>query len=274
MIASPAFAVNLADYAGPLDLLLYLVRREELDVSTLSLSKITRQYIDFLEILEAFDIDATADFLEPVGVLLEMKARQVIPAPIQDLNIESEAIQEPAENLVQRLIQYKRYRDVATILDEQSRQWQLRYARQADDRPILKAQSKERPIAKIEIWDLVSAFGRILRERQPEPPSQVVYDDTPIHEYMRAIHQQVKDRPRIELQALFRAGQHKSTLVGMFLATLELTRHYGVVADQDGCDGPMWLTKGSQFTEEFHWTEIQDSTLDEATTRNLPVRPR
>jgi len=269
-----AFAVDLTEYAGPLDLLLYLVRREELDVTNVSLAKITRQYCDFLELIEAIDIDATADFLEPVGVLLEMKAKQVLPVPATAVDEAVSVVEDPADQLVQRLVQYKRFRDVATILDEQSRTWQLRFARQADDRPRRRLDPVQQPIASIEIWDLVSAFGRILRERQPAPTEQVVYDDTPIHSHMAMIHREIKSRKRIELQSLFQPGQHKSTLVGMFLATLELTRHHGVLAQQIGLDGPMWLTASEAFSEKLDVAEIDNVRHEAVLPSNLPVRPR
>lgn len=268
------FAVDLAEYAGPMDLLLYLVRREELDVTQVSLAKITSQYCDFLELIQAIDIDATADFLEPVGVLLEMKAKQVLPVPVTAIEESERLLEDPAEKLVQRLVQYKRYRDVATILEEQSRTWQLRFSRQADDRPRRRAEPVQKPIASIEIWDLVSAFGRILRERQPAPSEQVVYDDTPIHHHMSVIHREIKTRKRVELQSLFQPGQHKSTLVGMFLATLELTRHHGVLAKQIGLDGPMWLSAGDDFPDKLNVAEIDNVRHEAVLQSNLPVRPR
>jgi segregation and condensation protein A len=268
------FAVDLTEYAGPMDLLLYLIRREEMDVTGLSLTRITRQYLDFLEILQSIDVDSTVEFLEPVGVLIELKAKHVIPAPEAEQAVEEAILDDPAEQLVHRLVQYKRYRDVATILDEQSRTWQLRYGRQANDRPLRRSQPVEKTIAKIEIWDLVSAFGRILREKQPAPSSQVIYDDTPIHEYMQAIHRQIKDHGSIELQALYQPGMHKSTLVALFLASLELTRHHGVVAEQDGCDGPMWLKAGEAFVDTLVVAEVENLSHDQFANSNLPVRPR
>jgi segregation and condensation protein A len=273
MVAA-AFSIDLSVYAGPLDLLLYLVRREELDVTQVSISRITNQYINFLEILEFIDVDSTADFLEPVGILLELKAKHVIPTPVVAVEEGEIALDDPAEALVHRLVQYKRYRDVATILDEQSRNWQLRYARQADDRSPRRVQQVEHTLAKVEIWDLVSAFGRILRERQPAPSSQVVYDETPIHEYMKSIHQEIRKSQRIELQSLFQAGMHKSTLVAMFLATLELTRHHGVHAEQDGCDGPMWLTAGEAFPQELDVAEVDNVSANKIEQSNMPLRMR
>jgi segregation and condensation protein A len=273
MVAA-AFSIDLSVYAGPMDLLLYLVRREELDVTQVSISRITNQYIDFLEVVQFIDVDSTADFLEPVGVLLEMKAKQVIPAPAIEMEEAETSVDDPADALVHRLVQYKRYRDVATILDEQSRTWQLRYGRHANDQSPRRIQPVEHSIAKIEIWDLVSAFGRILRERQPAPSSQVMYDEKPIHEYMQSIHLEIKKNQCIELQSLFQPGMHKSTLVAMFLATLELTRHHGVHAEQDGCDGPVWLTASEAFQNELDVAEVENMSSNKMEQSNMPVRLR
>jgi segregation and condensation protein A len=272
MVAA-GFTVDLSTYAGPLDLLLYLVKRDELDLDQVSLSRITHQYIEFLEIIENIDVDASADFLEPVGILLEMKARHVIPTPTIEEEVD-EVLSDPAEQLVQRLVQYKRYRDVAAILDERSRTWQLRYGRQADDRPLRKVEPIQRSLAKIEIWDLVSAFGRILRERKPAPETHVFCDETPIHEYMQSIHREIHQQGRIELQSLFKPGRHKSSLVALFLASLELTRHHGVIAEQDGYDGPIWLVAGDEFSENLTIAEVGNLDRDQVALSNLPMRPR
>jgi len=269
------FAVDLSIFGGPMDLLLYLVRREELDVTEVSLSKVTAQYLDFLEVLEVIDIDSVADFLEPIGLLIEMKARDVLPTvdPSKDEETGT-VIEDPSDELVKRLIDYRRYRDLAGILDERGRDWQLRYARRIVETPAKRSMPAEQSIVGIEIWDLVSAFGRILRERQPTPSTQIVYDETPIHIYMNRIHGLVKKKKRVELQALFEPGQHKSALVGMFLATLELTRHHGLFANQHGTDGPMWLSPGPDFTDVLEISEVENLRDEQVKLSNLPMRPR
>jgi segregation and condensation protein A len=257
-----------------MDLLLYLVRREELEVTDVSLAKVTSQYLDFLEVLQEIDIDAVADFLEPIGLLIEMKARDVLPSNELSKDEASEIIEDPSDELVTRLIEYRRYRDLAGILDERGRDWQLRYCRRSIDQPAKRTVPTEPTIVGIEIWDLVSAFGRILRERQPAPSTQIVYDETPIHSYMNRIHGLVKAKKRIELQSLFEPGKHKSALVGMFLATLELTRHHGLRAEQTGCDGPMWLYPGPDFVTSLEISEIDNLRDEQVKLSNLPMRPR
>jgi segregation and condensation protein A len=93
----------------------------------------------------------------------------------------------------------------------------------------------------LELWDLVSAFGRVMRESQAGPGTNIVYDDTPIQVYMERIHAELHDRDRVAFSELFQQGMHKSKLIGMFLAVLELVRNHGVRAEQDEPHGELWV---------------------------------
>ena len=95
--------------------------------------------------------------------------------------------------------------------------------------------------------------GRILRERQLPPTAETIYDDTPIQSYMTAIHQRIREQGQVELTSLFTAGMHKSTLVAMFLAMLELTRHYGVTTLQREPLQPLYLVPGKDFPIGSTW---------------------
>ena len=270
-----AFQVDLSEYSGPMELLLYLVRREELPLTELSLAKLTEQYLAYLEVLTELSIDDVADFLEIASVLIEMKAKAILP---QTPSAEEEviALEDPSDQLIQRLMDYKRIRDAASILDEQGQRWQLRHQRLADDLPPRRTELDQQPLQALEVWDLVSAFGRILRERQPPPQTSVVYDDTPIHVYMERIHGTVNrnSNRRIELTSLFEPGMHKSSLVAMFLATLELTRHYGLKTEQREPGLPLYLVADENFARELDVHRVENLSFDKVANSNLPVAPR
>jgi segregation and condensation protein A len=270
-----SFQVDISEYCGPLDLLLHIVRREELQLSQLPLAKIIDQYFNFLDVLVELAIDDVADFLEIASLLIEMKAKQAVPSADESTEDGEElVVNDLSDDLVQRLMEYKRIRDAASILDEQSQRWQLRYSRLANDLPARRAELGEQPIEPIEVWDLVSAFGRILRERQPPPSTSVVYDSTPIHTYMERIHNLVHSQGRIELTSLFEQGMHKSTLVAMFLATLELTRHYGLTTEQHDAGHPLFLLAGEHFKTELDVHKIENLSFEQVAGSNLPVTPR
>lgn len=270
-----SFQVDIAQYFGPLDLLLHIVRREEMSLATLPLAKIVGQYFDFLEVLVELQIDDVADFLEISSILLEMKSKQAVPlTEPQAVEDSDQPIQELSDDLVEKLIQYKRIRDASNILDEQSRRWQLRYSRLVADLPTRPVDSGTQPIQPIEVWDLVSAFARILRQQNKVAAQQVVYDDTPIHVHMQRIHQLVCENQRIELTSLFQPRMHKSSLVALFLATLELTRHYGLSTEQSEPCRPLYLVAGDRFVRKLEVHEIDNLTFDQNRKSNMPTTLR
>ncbi len=265
------FGVDLPCYNGPLELLFYLVRREELPLEELSLAKITRQYLEYLDILKELDLDDVGEFVEITSQLIELKASSVLPTQESTDTAVDIGQETSMPQLVDRLVQYKRFRDAACLLDEQSRRWQLRYARLSSDLPPRRVDAKELPIAKVEVWDLVSAFGRILKARQKVPQHNIQYDTTPIHVYMQRIHQQIQQHNRIELQDLFEIGMHKSALVAMFLAALEMTRHHGLHAIQETADGPLFLQPGPEFSAVLEVAQVENIAVANS---NMPVIPR
>ncbi|MCR9292380.1 MAG: segregation/condensation protein A [bacterium] len=270
-----SFQVQLDAYAGPLDLLLHIVRREEIPLAELPLARIVDQYLDYLEVLVELSIDDVADFLEIASLLVEMKSKQAIPQNEEEPGAEiEESLSEASDELVYRLMEYKRIRDAASILEEQGDQWQLRYTRLSNELPSRPVGTGEHPIEPIEVWDLVSAFGRILRERQPPQSAKVIYDETPIHEYMKRIHQRVAERQRVELTSLFEAGMHKSALVAMFLATLELTRHHGLGTEQRSAGEPLFLVPTESFQTELEVHQVDNLSADRVRQSNLPIVPR
>jgi segregation and condensation protein A len=234
------FRVNLDVFRGPLDLLLYLVRKQELEITEISVASVTEQFLEHISLLEVLDVDAAGDFLEVAGELIELKSRMLLPA---DEEVD-EQLEDPRNNLVERLLAYKEFRDSASMLEEQGRQWQERCARRANDLPPRQTDPADQPIHDVELWDLVSAFGRVLREREATRPANIVYDDTPIQVYMERIHARIRESGRLAFGELFQTGTHKTVLVGLFLAVLELVRHGYAAANQDRLFGELIIVPG------------------------------
>ena len=125
------FRVQLDNFRGPIDLLLFLVRKHEVDVCDIPIALITDQYLEHLEVLQQLDVNEVGDFLELASTLVEIKSQLVLPRGGE----EAEAWDDPRDELVQRLLEYKRYKDAASMLDERSRDWQQHLARLASDLP-------------------------------------------------------------------------------------------------------------------------------------------
>jgi segregation and condensation protein A len=235
-----SFRVDLELFRGPLDLLLYLVRKHEVDIVDIPIATIASQFVEHLEVLERLDVNSVGDFLEMASTLAEIKSRMILPRAGE---VEEE-IEDPRQDLVRRLLEYKQFRDAASILEERSRTWQERFPRLGRDLPPRERNLADEPIHELELWDLVGAFGRLMRESRETPASNIVYDDTPLHVYMTQIHERLAAQGRISFSELFQQHMHKSKLIGIFLAVLELIRHHGVRADQRAMFGEISILPG------------------------------
>lgn len=274
------FRVDLDTFRGPLDLLLYLVRKHEVDILDIPVAVIAGQYCEYMEVLAAIDVNAVGDFLEMASTLAEIKSRLVLPHGGE----EEATLEDPRDDLVQRLLEYKQYRDAASLLEDQSRDWQQRYARLVDDLPPRDMPPDEQPIQEVELWDLVSAFNRIIRESQVVAPTNIVYDDTPIHVYMGRIHERLVRAGRAAFSEMFVPGMHKSAMIGVFLAVLELVRHHSVVTDQPEPHGEIWILPGDTFQADVslaHVDTYDHRPAEEAaasdhptTSSDVPQKPR
>lgn len=231
------YRVDLDVFRGPLDLLLYLVRQHEVEVVDIPVAVITDQFLAYIELLERLDVDSIGEFVEMASKLIEIKSREILP---RGGEVEDE-LEDPRQDLVRQLLEYKKYRDAASMLEERGRDWQLRYGRSANDLSEKPRDLAEEPIQELELWDLVSAFGRIARRIEAVKPSNIVYDETPIHVYMRQIHARLIEQGQIAFSDLFTQEMHRSTMVSMFLSVLELVRHHGVRVEQNAIFGEIWL---------------------------------
>jgi segregation and condensation protein A len=268
-----SFRVDLPAFRGPLDLLLFLVRRHELDLTNLALANLVNQFQDYLDILREIDVNLAGDFLDMATVLLEMKSQAVLPRQDEE-PAEIDGLDEPQEGLVQRLLEYKQYRDAASVIEEMGQRWQDRYGRLSDDLPARQNKLGDQPIADLELWDLVSAFGRIMRESMPPPQAQVIQDETPIHVHMQRIHLRLRNEDSVLFNDLFEPGMHKTTLIGIFLAMLELTRHHGVQAEQDARTGEIRIVKSVSFNDQLQVHEVDNYDAAKTGAVNLPVQGR
>jgi segregation and condensation protein A len=233
------FQVELSEFRGPLDLLMFLVRKQEVEIAEIPIAPITEQFLQYLEVLQELDVNGVGDFVEMASTLIEIKSRSVLPHAEE---IE-EPLEDPRQDLVRRLLEYKRFKDAASMLEERGKAWQEHFPRLASDVAEPRNPAEE-PIREVELWDLVSAFGRILREQAANSPSNIVYDDTPIEVYMQRIHEQLRQSGRLQMSELFRQHTNRSTLVGLFLATLELVRHHGVHLEQGELFDEIWILPG------------------------------
>lgn len=223
------YLVTLDDFRGPLDLLLYLVKRNEVDICDLPIAPITEQYHHYLDLLQMIDVERAGDYVVMLGTLIEIKSKMVLPRS------EAEGAEEegdPRLELVRQLIEYKKFKDAASLLETQAERTALRLARQPIALPQKAADPTQQPLQAVELWDLVSAFGRLLRETLSLQPQQISVDHRPIHVIMEEIVQRLEQEGPLGFRDLFTPPYQRGRLIGLFLALLELMKGRRVLAEQ------------------------------------------
>lgn len=216
--------VELDFYHGPLDLLVALVRQGELDVLELMVAEITRRYVDTCEVGQPLDMDDAGTFLVLASVLMELKSRQLLPH-VEETPIEVEADQ-TREELVRQLLEYRRFREAAALLGERAIRQQERLAREAQDLSASDLHPAKQPIRELELWDLVAAFSRLMRENIVPVAETVERDPTPLPVYMNRLEAAILSvgEEGISFRELLGTTNTRSQIIGKFLATLELIK--------------------------------------------------
>jgi segregation and condensation protein A len=259
--------VELDLFRGPLDLLLYLVRRDELDIREMPIARITRQFEQYLTVLQFLDLELVGEFLVMASTLAEIKSRLVLPSPEEETEDEVEvADDDPRSDLIRQLLEYRRYKDAASALEEHAAEWQERYPRLTNERPRVGNQPQDDLIKEVELWDLVSALARVLEKKVIDEKARIRDDDTPISVWVERVGATVREQERVAFSTLFEDANERSKIIGIFLAILELLRHHHFRADQEEDFGEIWIMpplEGVDFDAGLI-PDAQDSETDEA----------
>jgi segregation and condensation protein A len=230
------YRVELPEFHGPLDLLLYLVKKNEVDVRDIPIAPIAQQFLDYLTVLQVADVELAGDFLVMAATLMEIKSKLLLPQAVVPEAEEAD----PRRELVKQLVEYKKFKEAATHLAGRAAEQQRRLPRQ----PVAESAGPTGPppVQPVELWDLVSAFGRLLNETKALEPKQVLVDETPQHVYRDLVRLALGSAPRVRFRDLFTPPYYRARLVGLFLAVLELIKQREVVLEQADLFGDIWLT--------------------------------
>jgi segregation and condensation protein A len=226
------YRVNLEIFAGPLDLLLHLVRKEEVDIYDIPIAKITDQYIRYIELLKQLDIDVAGDFLVMAATLMQIKSAMLLPsAPGEELGAEDLA--DPRAELIRQLLEYKKFKDAANLLAAAADEQGERFARPDTVLEQLKPAAEPTvDLDQISIWDLLEAFDAIMEATGAKFDMSHITDDTPIDLYQIEILHRLQTEGPMSFERIFESRGNRLALVGLFLAILELIREQLIWAEQ------------------------------------------
>jgi segregation and condensation protein A len=221
------YQVDLDTFRGPMDLLLFLVKRHEVDICDIPIAKVTEQFLEYLRVIELIDVERAGDFLVLAATLMEIKSKMLLPRAEEAVAEEAD----PRLELVRQLVEYKKFKDAALALEERAERQLSRVAREPAEAP--RPNLAQQPLRSVELWDLVSAFGRLMRETLALQPRQIVMDETPIHVHMERILETLRGEERVGFAMLFLPPYSRGRLLGLFLAILELIKARKIVVEQD-----------------------------------------
>jgi len=235
------YRVNLDIFAGPLDLLLYLVRKEEVDIYDIPIAKITDQYIYYIEMLKSLDIDLAGDFLVMAATLMQIKSAMLLPKAEPE-QFQADDLTDPRAELVRQLLEYKKLKDAANLLSDAADKQKMRFARPSTIVEQVKPNAEPQvDIEMVSIWDLLEAFDFICKATGSAPDISRIKDDTPIDLYQMEILHRLQNEGPMSFERLFDSATNRVVMVGLFLALLELIRERLVSAEQGAALDSIYL---------------------------------
>lgn len=221
---SPFLNIDLPQFEGPLDLLLHLIQKHELDVLDIPISFVTSKYLEMIELMRLLDLDVAAEYLLMAATLAHIKSRMLLPTapPEESESIEdAEAQEDPRAELVRRLLEYQKYKAAAEELASRGVVGRDVFARSA---PIEVDALGEAPLAELPVIALLEAFDKLLKKRKLTISHEVTAERVSISERINEIVDRLRERRSARFDELFEQDQSTLDLVVTFLAILEMTR--------------------------------------------------
>ena len=239
-----AYKVKLEIFEGLLDLLLHLIKEEQLDIYDIPITRITEQYLEYLNLMEMMDLEIAGEFLVMAATLMQIKSRMLLPPDPEGVETEEA---DPRAELIRRLLAYKAFKEAAQKLKGFEEERGLVFTRPGmealDGEPA--AVWSDGPMVNVSLFDLLSAFTKILKGLPKDTFHEVVRDEFTVAEKIEDIVRRLSMERAIRFRQLFRAAKNKMEAITIFLALLELIRLKQVNVAQAGHFEDIEITRPS-----------------------------
>jgi segregation and condensation protein A len=247
-----ALKVTLPSFHGPLDLLLHLIKQHKIDIYDIPIALITEQYNGYLDAMEQLSLDVAADYIYMAALLIHIKSKMLLP------HDDDEVIEDPRQELVDRLLEYQRFKAVAESFAEVDVLRMGVWPRPAT--PIPGTDASEIDMSEVGLFDLIDAFrGALNRYKQNHPQSiQLKRTVHKISDKMRELYDKLHEKSPIRLQ-WFLEGRDRNELIAIFLATLELVRLGGISLKQSGNFGEILIAGTEKTIDESQFAVFDNS---------------
>jgi segregation and condensation protein A len=248
--AVDAFPVKLSNFEGPLDLLLHLIKRNEVNVHDIPIALITRQYLDAIQLLQEMNLDIAGEFLVMAATLIHIKSKMLLPRPETAAGVEGEE-EDPRDALVRRLLEHQKFKAAAELLHEReqlrSAQWLRPDARVADI-----AGDDFEPELEVDLFSLLSAFQAVVDRAKLRPKAYLPAEQMPIELRIEQLLERLSETEAIGFEELFADVDDRGGLIVTFLALLEMIRLKLVRVFQAGSFGAIRIYKRERPADAPH----------------------
>jgi len=234
--ASDSIRFKLQVFEGPLDLLLHLIKTDKIDIYDIPIVHITQQYLEYLELMEEMNLEIAGDFLVMAATLIHIKSRTLLPLDAEEAD---DVVDDPRAELVERLLEYKKFQDVTGKLRNREDVWKNIFHRsltEADDLDL----EPETGLSEVSVFDLITAFKTLLT-RAPEQVIEITRETLTVSDRINYIMERLEREDGVRFLELFAEGYTKVSLIVTFLALLELNRLGLARAYQEKAFGVIWI---------------------------------
>lgn len=217
-----SYKIKLDIFEGPLDLLLFLIKKEDIEIKDIPIVKITEQYMQYIEMMKMLDLDFVGDFLVMAATLIQIKSRMLLPPDPSEVTEEE---LDPRDELVRRLIEYKKFKEVAADLQLKENQRRDLFARNYDDESIAQFRDDAREIFfEASLFDLINALTDALKRVPEDVLHEIIKDEFTVEQKIHDVLHSLLEHSSIMLRDVFSQARSKTEIIVTFLAVLELLR--------------------------------------------------
>ncbi|MDA8171111.1 MAG: segregation/condensation protein A [Nitrospiraceae bacterium] len=241
---SGQYSIKIPVFEGPLDLLLHLIKKNEIDIYDIPISLITGQYLEYIGIMKELNLEIAGEFLVMAATLIQIKSRMLLP--IEEQGPEGEGDEDPRLELVQRLLEYQAFKEASLALKEWGQQWsEVRYRTSEDEEEPDEKGGETLPLSDISLFDLIQAFQRILEKAPPELQN-ISRQTLSLNDSVSRILERLEEKETVRFEELFPEGAAKSHLIVTFVAILEILKLGLARVYQEEKFGPIWVIRAAE----------------------------
>ncbi|NLE66343.1 MAG: segregation/condensation protein A [Lentisphaerae bacterium] len=224
------YKVRLEVFEGPLDLLLYLIKKDEVDIYDIPMELVTRQYMEYIGLMEMLDLNIAGDFLVMAATLLMIKSRMLLP--VEERPVLDDEEEDPRWDLVRKLLEYKKFKEAAAYLQDREYEQENIFPRGAEDAAVEPV--KGVGLDDVSLFDLLAAFNEALKRVKTGEVLEIFAEKCTVADKIADILQRIRASDRISFFSIFSEASSRTEVVCAFLALLELIRLRQIRAIQDG----------------------------------------